>query len=175
MFKLLLEFGPIIVFFATYKQADIFVATGWMVGVTLVSLLISYLIDKKISMPLLLSGSILVITGSITLMSGNPMYIKMKPTLLYVIFSLILSFGVMKQKPFVKAILGHAFQMEDKNWLVLGKRFAVYFFMMAVINEIVWRNFSEAFWVDFKVFGAIPITMLFVALQIPFLKEHAKK
>jgi intracellular septation protein len=175
MFKLLLEFGPIAVFFATYKQANIFVATGSMIIVTLLSLIISYLIDKRISMPLLLSGSILIISGSITLLSGDAMYIKMKPTLLYIIFASVLSFGVLQQKPFIKEILGHAFQMEDTNWLVLGKRFAIYFFMMAIINEIVWRNFSEAFWVDFKVFGAIPITMLFIALQIPFLKNHAKK
>lgn len=175
MLKLLLEFGPIVVFFATYKQANIFVATLWMVVVTVVSLIFSYLIDKRISMPLLISGSILLVSGSITLLSGDAMYIKMKPTIVYLVFASILSIGVMNEKPFIKAILSHAFQMDDKHWLVLGKRFAGYFFMMAAVNEFIWRNFSEGFWVNFKVFGAVPITMLFIVMQIPFLKNHAKK
>lgn len=175
MLKLLLEFGPIVVFFATYKQADIFVATLWMVVVTVVSLIFSYLIDKRISMPLLISGSILLVSGSVTLLSGDAMYIKMKPTIVYMIFAFILLVGVLQEKPFIKAILSHAFAMEDKHWLVLGKRFAGYFFMMAAVNELVWRNFSEDFWVNFKVFGAVPITMIFIALQIPFLKKHASK
>ncbi len=175
MLKLLLEFGPIVVFFATYKQANIFFATSCMVVVTIVSLIISYLIDKRISMPLLISGSILLVSGSITLISGDAMYIKMKPTIVYLVFASILLIGVMQEKPFIKAILSHAFKMDDKHWLVLGKRFAGYFFMMAVVNELVWRNYSEDFWVNFKVFGAVPITMIFIALQIPFLKQHAKK
>lgn len=174
MLKLLLEFGPIAVFFATYKQSDIFIATMWMVSVTVIALIVSYMIDKKISMPLLISGGILLVSGSVTLLSGDSSYIKMKPTFVYLIFASILLFGILNKKPLVKTILSHAFRMDDKHWMVLSKRFAFYFFMMAIINEIVWRNFAEDTWVNFKVFGALPITALFVALHIPFLHKHAR-
>lgn len=175
MLKLLLEFGPIVVFFATYKQSDIFVATMWMVSVTVIAFIVSYSIDKKISVPLLISGGILLVSGSVTLLSGDSSYIKMKPTLVYLIFASILLFGIFNKKPFAKTILSHAFSMEDIHWMVLSKRFAFYFFMMAIINEIVWRNFSEDNWVNFKIFGALPITVLFGAFQIPFIQKHARK
>ncbi|MES2214689.1 MAG: septation protein A [Pseudomonadota bacterium] len=173
MLKLLLEFGPLVVFFATYKYSDIFFATMLMVGVTAVSLLISYMIDKRLSMPLLISGSVLLISGSITLFSGNPMYIKMKPTIVYSVFCLTLAVGFLYRKPLVKHILGSAFAMEDVHWLTLSKRFALYFLIMAIINEVVWRNYSESFWVNFKVFGAVPITFVFILMQLPFLRRHS--
>ena len=169
MLKLLVEFGPILVFFATYKYADIFKATLWMVIVTLISLVVSYLIDKKISVPLMISGVVLLLSGSITLFSGNPSYIKMKPTIVYCIFGGILYIGYLYKKSFIKAVLGSAFSMNDKEWLIMSRRFAYYFFAMALINEVIWRNFSENFWVNFKVFGAVPITLVFIAFQAPFL------
>jgi intracellular septation protein len=173
MLKLLIELGPLLVFFATYKYANIFLATIWMITATAACLLVSYLVDKKISMVLLISGFILLISGSITLLTGDSMYIKMKPTLVYIIFCIILWIGARKnQKPFISYVLGSAFKMEDAYWIVLSRRFAFYFFMMAVINEVVWRNFAESFWVNFKVFGAIPITLLFTVTQVPFLMRH---
>lgn len=173
--KLLLEFGPIIVFFATYKQANIFVATLLMVVVTVISLIISYMIDKKISLPLLISGGLLLASGSITLLSGDSSYIKMKPTLVYIIFSSILMFSAIKKNPIMKNILGTAFSMRDIYWITLSKRFSFYFLAMAIVNEIVWRNYTENTWVNFKVFGAVPITAIFMISQIPFLRKHAKK
>jgi intracellular septation protein len=173
MLKLLLEFGPLVVFFATYKYSDIFLATMLMVGVTAVCLFISYIIDKRISMPLLISGGVLLVSGTITLFSGNPMYIKMKPTIVYTAFFVILTIGFVCKRPFIKNILGAAFAMDDVHWLTLSKRFAFYFLMMAVINEVVWRYYSEAFWVSFKVFGAVPITFIFILMQLPFLKHHS--
>jgi intracellular septation protein len=175
MLKLLLEFGPLVVFFATYKYSDIFTATLLMVGVTGVSLLVSYMIDKKISLPLLISGSVLLLSGCITLISGDSMYIKMKPTIVYIAFSGILTVGVLNKKSFVKNLLGHVFTMEDQYWITLAKRFAWYFALMAVINEFVWRNYSESFWVNFKIFGAVPITVVFIMLQLPFLMKHTTK
>ena len=174
MLKLLLEFGPLVVFFATYGYSNIFMATLFMIVVTIVSLIISYMIDKKLSMPLLISGSVLLISGSVTLLSGDPMYIKMKPTIVYIVFCVVLMVGVINKKTIVKNILGAAFVMDDEHWITLSKRFAVYFFLMAIINEIVWRNYSETFWVSFKVFGAVPITLIFVLLQLPFLRSHSK-
>ncbi len=173
MLKLFIEFGPLVVFFATYKYANIFLATLWMVTATAFCLLVSYLVDKKISMVLLISGFILLISGSITLLTGDSMYIKMKPTLVYTIFCILLWIGARKnERPFISYALGSAFKMEDEHWITLSRRFAFYFFAMAIMNEIVWRNFSESAWVNFKVFGAIPITLAFAATQIPFLMKH---
>ena len=175
MLKLLIEFGPIVVFFATYKYADIFKATLWMVVVTILSLIVSYVIDKKLSMPLMISGVTLLLSGTVTLISGDPMYIKMKPTIVYMVFGLILLVGYMRNRPFIKHVLGSAFKMEDHHWLVVSLRFAYYFFGMALVNEFVWRNFSESFWVNFKVFGAVPITFVFIMFQIPFLLKNKQE
>ena len=172
MLKLLIEFGPIVVFFATYKYADIFKATLCMVVVTLLSLIVSYIVDRKISIPLMISGTILLLSGTVTLLSGDPSYIKMKPTFVYMIFGIILLAGYIKNKPFIKHVLGSAFSMNDTNWLVISLRFSYYFFGMAIVNEIVWRNFSESFWVNFKVFGAVPITLVFIMFQVPFLLRN---
>lgn len=173
MLKLLIEFGPLVVFFATYKYANIFLATVWMISATVACLLISYLVDKKVSMVLVISGVILLISGSVTLLTGDSMYIKMKPTLVYIIFCIMLWIGGMnKQKPFISYALGSAFKMEDHHWIILSRRFAFYFLFMAIANEFVWRNFSESFWVSFKVFGALPITAIFAATQIPFLMRN---
>ena len=146
-----------------------------MVAVTTIALIISYTIDKKISMPLLVSGCVLLISGCVTLISGDSKFIKMKPTIVYVLFAGILLFSSMKKKPLLKQLLTSVFTMDDQHWITLSKRFAVYFFAMAIINEFVWRNYTESFWVNFKVFGAVPITVAFIATQIPFLMHHSHK
>lgn len=172
MIKIFVEFGPLVVFLITYKYSDILLATKLMILVTIFCLLLSYLIDKKISIPLLLSAFILILLGSITIFTGNPEYIKIKPTIVYVIFSAALYTAALKNKPLIKDILGNVINISDANWLILSKRFAFYFFAMAIINELVWRNFSTDTWVNFKVFGALPITCIFVGLQIPFIVRH---
>ncbi len=174
MLKLILELGPLIVFLITYKYSNIFLATMLMIGVTSICLFLSYLVDKKISIPLLLSGGILIVAGGITLVTQDSKYIKMKPTIVYLIFSFILFIGVMYKKPLVKNVLGNTFIIDDKYWMILSKRFAYFFIMMAIVNEIVWRNYSESFWINFKVFGAIPISLLFMATQVPFLNKYGK-
>lgn len=172
MFKLLLEFGPVVVFFATYKYADIFKATLYMVIVTSASLVISYLIDKKLSLPLMISGFILLVSGGVTLFSGDPSYIKMKPTIVYAIFTLAIYIGYWKNNPLLKNIMGGVISMNHSHWMTFSLRFGHYFLFMAITNELIWRNFSENFWVNFKVFGALPITMIFFITQVPFLMRN---
>lgn len=172
MLKLLVEFGPIIVFFATYKNSDIYLATLYMLIVTGVGLIISYIIDRRISMPLLLSGSILLVMGGLTLYIGDPSFIKMKPTILNITFGLILLIGAFRGNGLVKYVFAAAIKMSDESWLILSKRFAYYFIIMAFINELVWRNYSEEFWVNFKIFGFVPLTVLFIALQTPFIFKN---
>jgi intracellular septation protein len=172
MFKLFVEFGPIIVFLVTYKFSNIFMATVLMIFVTILCLLLSYLIDKKISVPLLISAGILLFSGGITLFTGDPKYIKMKPTIVYLIFSIALYVGALKNKPIIQGVLGGVFSLSQENWLNLSKRFAIYFLGMALANEFIWRNYSESTWVKFKVFGAFPLTLLFVAFQLPFILRN---
>ena len=175
MLKLIVEFGPIIVFFATYKYADIFMATMLMLAVTGIGLVISYIIDRRISVPLLISGSVLLATGSITLISGDPKFIKMKPTIVNLVFGLILLFGTFKGNGLVKYVFAAAIKMSDHAWLILSRRFAYYFITMAMINEYVWRNFSEDFWVNFKIFGFVPLTIIFIMLQSPYIFRNQIK
>lgn len=172
MLKLILEFGPVVVFFATYKYADIFKATLYMVVVTIGCLIASFLIDRKLSLPLMISGVILLISGFITLFSGDPAYIKMKPTIVYGIFSAALYIGCFMNKPILKDILKATVSMTNSNWNILSIRFGHYFLFMAVTNELIWRYFSENFWVNFKVFGALPITIVFFITQVPFLMRN---
>lgn len=175
MLKLLVEFGPIVVFFATYKYSDIFMATMLMLAVTGVGLIISYIIDRRISMPLLISGSVLLLTGSITLVSGDPMFIKMKPTIVNFVFGAILLAGYLKGNGLIKYVFASAIKMSDQCWIILSKRFSYYFFTVAIINELVWRNYPEEFWVNFKVFGFVPLTVLFILLQTPFIYRNQLK
>jgi intracellular septation protein len=170
--KLLLEFGPIVAFFATYKLSNILFATTIMVIVTSVCLGISYFLDGKISKPLLISGGLLLVSGSITIISQDPKYIKMKPTLVYLIFSAMLIFGLIKNKLYLKQALGASISLNEAAWITLSKRFAIYFFMIAVLNEVIWRYYSEDFWVNFKIFGVAPITVVFIAFQIPFIYKN---
>lgn len=169
MLKLLVELGPIIVFFITYQYSDILLATKLMLLVTSICLLISYLVDKKISLPLLLSAIILFFSGAVTLMTGDSKYIKMKPTIVYIIFCVSLYVASLRNIALIKNLLGHVINLKDQDWLNLSRRCAGFFFGMAVVNELIWRNFSDSFWVSFKVFGAGPVTLLFIALQIPFI------
>jgi intracellular septation protein len=175
MLKLLVEFGPIIVFFATYKFSNIFFATMLMLVVTVTGLIVSYLIDKKISMPLLISGVVLLTTGTLTLAIGDSRFIKMKPTIVYLAFCGILFYGVFKKKGFIQFVFGSLIKVKEEAWIELSKRFGMYFLLMAILNEFVWRNYSESFWVSFKVFGFAPITFIFVLCQIPYLYKHQIK
>ncbi len=175
MLKFLLELGPIIVFFATYKYSNIFIATLLMLIVTTICLIISYLIDKKLSMALLISGGILLLLGCLTLLSGDSKFIKMKPTIVYIIFAIALYGGIIKNKLILKEMLSHSVSMSDIHWLILSKRFSGYFIFMAILNEVIWRNYSESFWVNFKVFGAAPLTLVFILTQMPFIFHNSKK
>jgi len=175
MLKLLVELGPIIVFFATYKYSNIFVATMLMLLVTVSGLIVSYIIDKKISIPLMVSGVVLLTTGSITIISKDAAFIKMKPTIVYLVFAAILFYGYVKKQGYMKHVFSAALKLEEEIWVNLSFRFSMFFFFLAVLNEVIWRRYSEEFWVNFKVFGFGPIIFLFVAVQIPYLYKNQTK
>lgn len=172
--KLLLEIGPLFIFFVTYKYSGMIAATSAIIVASLIAVIVSYILDGSVSKPLLLSTIILFITGLITIFSGDSTFIKMKPTFVYSLFAGLLLVGNYWQKPLLKMAMEQALDMPDLAWMTLSTRFAGFFIIMAILNEIVWRNFAEAMWVNFKVFGALPLTMIFVFAQIPFMMRNSK-
>lgn len=172
MIKLLSEFGPLIAFFVGYKLGGIQAATLYMIIVGVISALLFYIVNKHIPKFSLISTSILLLSGSITLLTGNPVFIKVKPTILYFVFGSLFLITALKNRPLLKYMLETTIKMENKAWNKLSYRFASFFLSMALMNEFVWRNFDEASWVTFKVFGALPLTILFILSQVPFLMKN---
>ncbi len=173
MLKFFINFGPFLVFFIGYAIGGIFEATLYLLVASVIGISITYITERKINTINLISTSLVLITASLTLFSGNSVFIKIKPTVLYCIFACILLVTHFKWGPAIKFALGTTIKFkEEKNWYRLNLRFICFFLTMAIINEIIWRNFSEATWVSFKVFGTMPITMIFVLSQIPFIIKH---
>ena len=167
---------PLLVFFATYKLSNhpnpIIPATIALIIATFIALTIIYIKHKKIAKMPLFSAILLGIFGFLTIFSGNELFIKIKPTLVNLLFASILLFGYFSKKPLLKMVLGHGFQMSDESWRQLSLRWAYFFIFLAVLNEIMWRYCSTDFWVGFKVFGVLPITIIFTLTQIPFILKQ---
>lgn len=174
MFKFLSEFGVLIAFFFGYKYGGIKDATIYMLITSVIMTTLCYIIERKLHTFSLVSSGILLVTGGIALISGNSMFIKVKPTILYILFAGAFLISSLKGKPFLKYLLHATITLEDKFWNILSYRFSVFFFFMAIANEIVWRNFEEIIWVKFKVFGALPMMIFFVLLQVPFILKNQK-
>jgi len=173
MLKFITEFGPLIAFFIGYKTGGILEATLYMLVASMIGLCITYIKERKINMVNLISSGLLLVSASLTLFSGNSVFIKMKPTVLYCVFAGIFLVTNFKWKPAIQYVLGTAIKFkEEKNWYSLNLRFMWFFILMAFVNELVWRNFSEDIWVSFKVFGAMPITIVFILLQMPFIMKN---
>lgn len=175
MLKFLIEIGPLIAFFIGYKTGDILNATIYTLIASIIGLGLSYAFAKKINGIMLISVLLLIVSATLTVVSGNSIFIKMKPTILYCIFAGILFVTMFTGSPAIKYALGDAIYLkEEKNWRQLNMRCMLFFIFMAIINELIWRFFGEDTWVNFKVFGAIPLTLLFVLLQIPYIMRHKK-
>ncbi len=173
MLKFITEFGPLVAFFIGYKTGGILDATLYMLVASAIGLIVTYIKEQKINMVNLISSGLLLVSASLTLFSGNSIFIKMKPTVLYCVFACVFLITNFKWKPAIQYVLGTAIQFrEDKNWYSLNLRFMWFFILMAFANEFVWRNFSEDLWVSFKVFGAMPITIIFILLQMPFIMKN---
>lgn len=173
MLKFITEIGPLIIFFIGYKIGGIMDATLYTLVALVVAVSITYVVERKIHKMNLISIVLLAISASLTLFSGNTVFIKMKPTILYIVFAGIFLISGIKRKPAVKFLMGQAIKLRSEDrWLQLNFRFMLFFVLMAITNEIVWRSFDEATWVNFKVFGSLPITFIFILLQVPFLTKH---
>lgn len=173
--KGILEFIPLLVFFIAFKKFGIITATVILTITTIASVAILYLKTKKISMPLLISTITVCVFGFLTWFFANPTFIKMKPTIVNLIFATILLSGYFFKKAFIKHLFAGAINLSNDAWLVLTVRFALFFIFMALMNEIVWRNYSEELWVNMKVFASMPISIAFTISQMPFILRQQKK
>ena len=189
--KLILEMGPLIIFFVCYYNAPIpenlindldeanlfkiIFATKIFVPAILVALFIGWFQTKKIAKMPLITAILVVVFGGLTIWLNNPIFIKMKPTLIYLIFSAILGYGLLKKKSYLKMLMGSAIPMNEEGWLILSKRFVGFFVLLAFTNEIIWRFFSQDFWVNFKTFGLPILLIFFMALQFNLLNKYSNK
>ena len=170
--KIIVEIGPLLLFFAANAYAGIYWATGIFMAASFVALFYSRLKTGRFAlMPLIATGFVAVF-GLLTIWLHDDIFIKVKVTLVNVLFGLTLLFGILFERPFLKQILGETIQLKDIGWRKLTLRWMVFFFCVAILNEIIWRNFNTDVWVNFKVFGLLPLTFVFAILQFPLMQKH---
>ena len=179
LLKFLSDYLPLIVFFAIYKLAKtpdpLITATIYMVITTFVALVVGYFFTKRVSIIALFSGLVLGIFGGLTILLHDDIFIKIKPTIINLLFSAILFYGYFSKKPLLSYLLGDQIKMSEDAWLTLSVRWACFFICLSFVNEVIWRNFSTDFWVQFKVFGMMPLSLIFTVSQVPFMMKETKK
>lgn len=173
--KLLIELGPLVAFFAAYGKAGIYWATGVLMVATVIALVASWRLLGKISPVPAITAVLVVVFGGLTFLLDDPRFIKMKPTMVNLLFAGALLGGMMMGKSPLQFMLGEAFAITPEGWRKLSYRWAAFFIALAVANEVVWRNFSEGTWVSFKVFGILPLTFIFAIAQIGLIRRHEIK
>jgi intracellular septation protein len=172
LLKLLIDLGPLLVFFLTYAKAGIFWATGVLMVATVAALIASRVLLGRFALAPAVTAVLVVVFGGLTFLLDDPRFIKMKPTIINLLFAGILGFGIATGRPLLKMLMGEALRLTDQGWHKMTVRWALFFVAMAVVNEIVWRNFSEAAWVNFKVFGILPLTLIFAMAQVGLIKRY---
>lgn len=177
--RLLIDIGPLLVFFVVNFLAPVpgpikvFVATGAFMAAMMAALVYSAVRFKHISPLLLFSGVMVVVLGGLTIWLHNETFIKVKPTIYYGLVAALLTFGLLTGRSLLKSVLGSAYPgLDEDGWRKLTRNWAIFFAVMAVVNEIVWRNSTTDFWIGFKLWGAIPATLLFAFANVPMLIRH---
>jgi intracellular septation protein len=175
LLKFLIELGPLIIFFAVYGIGGIYWATGVLMVTAVLAIPASWKLLGHISPIPVATAVLVVIFGGLTLWLDDPSFIKMKPTIINLLFAGTLLVGLWTRRPLLKMMFGEAFSLSEAGWQKLTVRWIAFFLVLAVVNELVWRNFSESAWVNFKVFGILPLTMLFAMAQIGLIKRYELK
>jgi intracellular septation protein len=170
--KLLIEMGPLVAFFIGNWKAGIFWGTGIFMVATIVALTASWVLTRKIAMVPLVSAIFVAIFGLLTLWLHSELFIKVKVTLINALFGVVLLGGVAMGRSYLKLVMGEAVKLTEQAWRTLSLRWGLFFLALAVLNEVVWRNFSTDAWVNFKVFGLLPITLVFALANAPFMSKH---
>jgi intracellular septation protein len=170
--KILVEMGPLIAFFIGNWKAGIFWGTGIFMVATAISLAVSWGLTRKIAMVPLVSAIFVAVFGALTLYLHSDLFIKVKVTLINALFGAILLGGVAFGRNYLKVVMGEAMKLPDAAWRTLTIRWGIFFFCLAALNEIVWRSVSTDMWVNFKVFGLLPLTLVFALANAPFMAKH---
>ena len=172
LFKLATELGPLIVFFVANAKFNLFVATGAFMVAIVAAMIASYMVTKHIPMMALVTGVIVLVFGTLTLVLHDETFIKMKPTIVYSLFAGVLGGGLLFGRSFIAIMFDQMFNLTAQGWRILTFRWAIFFLAMAILNEIIWRTQTTDFWVAFKAFGVIPLTMGFANTQMPLIKRY---
>ena len=174
LLKFITDFGPLLIFFTVYYKSgnNLSVAIPPLIIATLIAVLISYVVEKKVPYLPLIGGIIISVFGGLTLYFNNPIFLYMKPTIINIIFAIILFVGrAFFNKNLLKYFFQNAFQIDEMGWDKLNNRWMLFFIFLALINELIWRTQTEIVWVNFKVWGILPLTFVFTALQIPMINN----
>lgn len=174
LIKLALDLGPLIVFFVGFRFLGIYGATAAFMAAVLLALALGYVRERKLSPMPLFTAVLVFVFGGLTLYLKNDTFIKMKPTVLYGFIGALLLGGLVFNRLFIKYVFAQAFDLSDKGWRLLTWRWALFAFVLALLNELIWRNFSTAIWVDFKVWGIMPLIFLFALAQTPLVLKHER-
>ena len=172
LLKLALDLGPLLVFFAANSFFGIYWATAIFMAVIMIAIFIGIVLERRISPVPLITGALVLVFGGLTLWLSNDIFIKIKPTILYVMFAAVLLGGLVFSRLFIKLLLGQTLRLPEEAWRTLTWRWSLFFLVLALLNEIVWRNVSTDTWVAFKVWGVFPLTLLFAMAQTPFIARH---
>ena len=172
IYKLLIDIGPLAVFFIFYTRSGLQASILPFMIATVIAVLFSYMLEKKIPIMPTAGAAIVLIFGGLTIYFDNEVFFKMKPTIINFLFAAILYGGILIKKHLLKYLLGAALKLEEAGWKLLTQRWIGFFIALAILNEIVWRTQSTDIWVSFKVFGILPITFIFTMTQFPLIKRY---
>ena len=172
LYKLLIDIGPLAVFFIFYTRSGLQASILPFMIATVIAVLFSYILERKIPIMPTVGAGIVLLFGGLTIYFDNDVFFKLKPTIINVLFAVILYGGILINKPLLKYLLGAALKLEEAGWKILTQRWIGFFIALAVLNEIVWRTQSTDIWVNFKVFGILPITFIFTMTQFPLIKKY---
>ena len=176
--KFVTDFGPLAIFFFYYYNSDknLTIAIPPFIGATLIALAIVWFLEKRVPMVPLISGILISFFGGLTIYFNNPVFLYIKPTIINILFGIALFFGkYFTNEPVLKKIMGKSIALTDSGWNLLNKRWMYFFFSLAILNEFVWRTYcpeQEYIWVNFKVWGILPITLVFTAFQISLINKY---
>lgn len=173
MLKLALELGPLLIFFLGNARLGLFRATAVFMAATIAALAASWILTRRLAIMPLVTGIVVFIFGGLTLVLQDETFIKMKPTIVNSLFGTALLVGLWFGRPLLGYVFDSVFKLDDAGWRKLTFRWGLFFYVLAALNEVIWRNFSTDFWVAFKVFGIMPITILFTLSQLPLIQRHA--
>jgi intracellular septation protein len=172
LFKLATELGPLVVFFVANAKFNLFVATAAFMVAIVAAMIASYVVTRHVPLMALVTGVIVLVFGTLTLVLHDETFIKVKPTIIYGLFAAILGGGLLFGRSFIAILFDQMFNLTPQGWRSLTFRWALFFVAMALLNEAIWRTQSTDFWVAFKAFGVIPLTMVFALAQMPLIKRH---